>query len=238
VNHDGWVLEINVDGQDGYRLWQERWEGLEQDPDYHPGNRGILPILKLTERLRSSGYHNWPYQVAQDDQEPALWKKWQGKRALYLEALEESLRTGVPISDPPGIHPERSRLNYPYTGQAVGRLVESLATGRENILPLQILNRGAIANFPENGVVEVPARVQGNIIEGLPVGELPEWLGGYTRLLSIQRRLIIEYLLDPQLAALKRALAVLPVFAPVQQLNEYAEALHGESMADRTEKRI
>ena len=44
------------------------------------------------------------------------------------------------------------------------------------------------------------------------MGELPERVGGYTRLLAIQRRLLIDYLADRQLATLKQALAVLPAF--------------------------
>ncbi len=228
VNHDGWVLEMSVDGQDGYRRWRDRWRDLVKDPDYHPGNRGILPILELTGHLRSSAYHNWPYEVSESLEEAARWGSWRGKREIYHEALEQALKTGVPIDDPPGIHPERSRLNYPFTGLTMGKLLQSMATGQPNVIPLQIPNRGAIANLPEDAIVEIPTCVQGKDLQGQPVGELPEWLGGATRLLAIQRRLIITYLLDRQLATLKRALAVLPMLAPVQQLNEYAEALHSE----------
>jgi alpha-galactosidase/6-phospho-beta-glucosidase family protein len=235
VNHDGWILGMKVNGEDGYRLWQDRWQEITKDPDYHPGNRGILPILELTGRLRSSAYHNWPYEVAETTQEQALWGNWRGKRESYLAALEAALKTGTPIEDPAGqnpggIHPERSRLNYPHTGITLGKLVQSLATGQPNAIPLQIPNQGAIANFPDNAIVEVPTRVEGINLAGQPVGELPEWLGGTTRLLAIQRRLLVEYLLDQQLATLKRALAVLPMLAPAQQLNEYAEAVHDLSM--------
>jgi alpha-galactosidase/6-phospho-beta-glucosidase family protein len=87
-------------------------------------------------------------------------------------------------------------------------------------------NRGAIANFPAQAIVEVPVKVQGRSLEALPVGEMPEWLGGYTRLLAIQRQLIVEYALDRQVATLKHALAVLPVFGSLQEMNRFAEALH------------
>jgi alpha-galactosidase/6-phospho-beta-glucosidase family protein len=228
VNHDGWVLEISVDGQDGYRRWQDHWQDLQKDPDFHPGNLGMLPILELTGHLRSSAYHNWPYEVSKRPQDAARWGSWRGKREIYIEAVDQAIKTRKPIEDPPGIHPERSLLNYPYTGLTIGKLLHSLATGQPNVIPLQIPNRGAIANFPAEAIVEVPTRVQGNDLQGQPVGELPEWLGGTTRLLAIQRRLIVEYLLDRQLATLKRALAVLPMLASVQQLSEYAEVLHEE----------
>jgi len=228
VNHDGWILSLKVGGQDGYTLWQSRWEDLERDPDYHPGNRSLRPILDLTGHLRSSGYHHWPYQVPETEQHRALWDAWRGKREAYTRALDEALEAGKPIADPPGIHPERSRLNYPYTGVTVGKLVQSVATGQANVIPLQVPNRGAVSNFPDQVIVEVPTLVQGRTVQAMPVGELPEWLGGYTRLLAIQRRLIVEYVFDRQLTTLKRALATLPMFGTVQQLNRFANALHEE----------
>jgi hypothetical protein len=38
--------------------------------------------------------------------------------------------------------------------------------------------------------------------------------------------MIVEYLLERNLATLKQALAVLPVFGSLQQMNQFAEAIH------------
>jgi alpha-galactosidase/6-phospho-beta-glucosidase family protein len=217
-----------VNGQDGYALWQGRWEEIERDPDYHPGNRGFRPILELTGHVRSSAYHLWPYEVSETPESRDRWEAWRDKREVYQASLEEALRTGQPITDPPGIHPERSCLNYPYTGLTVGRLMHSMATGNANVIPLQVPNRGAISNFPDRAIVEVPTLVQGRLLRPLPVGPVPEWLGGYTRLLAVQRRLIVEYILDRNLATLKQALATLPMFGTAQQLNQLADTLHRE----------
>jgi alpha-galactosidase/6-phospho-beta-glucosidase family protein len=228
VNHDGWVLDLKVNGQDGYALWQTRWGEVERDPDYHPGNRGLRPIFGLTRHMRSSGYHTWPYAVAETPEDQTRWEAWRGKREMYIAALEDALRVGEPITDPPGIHPERSKVNYPYTGLTVGKLMQSIATDQANVIPLQVPNHGAISNFPDRAIVEVPTLVQGRAVQAMPVGEMPEWLGGYTRLLAVQRRLIVEYVLNRNLTTLKQALATLPMFGTVQQLNELAEALHRE----------
>ncbi len=228
VNHDGWLLGLQVDGEDRYAELCARWDEAERDPDFHPGNLGIRPILDLTGHLRSSAYHHWPYQPAPPADREERWRRWAGKRERCEAALAEALARGEPIADPPHIHPERSRLQYPHTGQTVGRLLESLVTRTPHVLPLQVPNHGAIANFPALAMVEVPALVQGRTIRPLAVGELPQWLGGYTRLLAVQRRLVIEYLCRPQLETLKRALAVLPMFGPPEGLNRYAEALHRE----------
>ena len=87
----------------------------------------------------------------------------------------------------------------------------------------------AIVDWPEVGLARADGASR-NVYVYFPYKprDLPEWLGGYTRLLAIQRRLIVDYVLDRRLATLKRALAVLPMFGTVQQLNPLAEALHGE----------
>jgi alpha-galactosidase/6-phospho-beta-glucosidase family protein len=184
--------------------------------------------MALTGHLRSSAYHNWPYQVEQSSEEAAMWQSWRGKREIQVAALEEALRTGEPIVDPPNVHPERSRVNYPWTGVTVGRLMEAIATGQGRIIPLQLVNREAIVNFPAEAIVEVRSLVQGRTIQPLPVGELPEWLGGYTRLQAIQRSLMVEYVLSGEPGILKQAMATLPMFGTVQQLNRFSEAVHAE----------
>ncbi|NLE43723.1 MAG: hypothetical protein GX620_03280 [Chloroflexi bacterium] len=232
VNHDGWVLNIQVRGQDGYTLWQDRWDELEQVQDYHPGTRGIRAIRDLTGYLRSSAYHNWPYQIGQTESERHLWEAWRGKRERCELALDRAIETGRPICDPAGIHPERSALNYPLTGVTVGRLMQSIAASRPEVIALQVHNQGAITNFPVNSIVEIPVLVKDSTLHPMPVGELPDWLGGYTRLLAVQRRLLIDYLLEPHLDTLKRALAVLPMLGPVRELNRFAETLHREYGVD------
>jgi alpha-galactosidase/6-phospho-beta-glucosidase family protein len=228
VNHDGWLLRLLVDGEDCTAPLLARWDEAERDPDFHPGNLGIRPILDLTGHLRSSAYHHWPYRPEPPPDREARWRRWAGKRERCEAALAEAVDRGQPIADPPHIHPERSRMQYPHTGQTLGRLMESLIAGAPHVLPLQVPNHGAIANFPAQAVVEVPTLVQGRAIRPLAVGELPDWLGGYTRLLAVQRRLVIEYLCQPRLETLKRALAVLPMFGTPEGLNRYAEALHHE----------
>ena len=61
VNHEGWTLELRVNGEDGYKLWKDRFAELPEDPNFHPGNYGMLPVLELTGHLRSSAYHHPPF---------------------------------------------------------------------------------------------------------------------------------------------------------------------------------
>ncbi len=228
VNHDGWVLELEVAGQDGYSIWKDRWNEIEDHPDVHPGNLWLRPVIELTGHLRTSGHHYWPLTLDPTPEYERVRSARQGLQPDRSQALQDAVQTRIPISDPPKTLTSRSKLLYPHTGRTIGRLLASFATGKENVLPLQVMNRGSIANFPDDVVVEVPTRVQGRSIVPIQVGILPDWLGGYTRLLAIQRKLVAEYILCRDLSVLKQALATLPMFGSVQKLLQLAEHVHRE----------
>jgi 6-phospho-beta-glucosidase len=226
VNHDGWVLDIKVGEQSVYNQWRERFSEILKDPNFHPGNYTIAVISELTGYIKSSGYHNWPYRITSMVHSEDTWKKWRNKRNRCLEALERSLVERKPIIDPEHIHPEASLLYYPLTGESIGKLVKSRALNTNEIISLQIENDGSISNFPNECIVEVPVLVNASTLKGIAMGELPEWLGGYTKLLAIQRSMTIEYLIEPELKKLKQALSVLPMVEETEKLITFANILH------------
>lgn len=224
VNHNGWTLKLTINGQDGYQLLKGRLSEVEKDDDFHPGNYGVLRVFELTGYLMSSAYHTPPFHFEPKTQ--LDWSRWGDKRGNYEKALKEALQTKKLITDPPMIHPERSLVNYPATGRAIGRLIRAMATNEKELVALQVINNGAVSNFPDNVCVEVPTVVCGRDIIPENVGELPEWLGGITRLLAIQRRLMAEYLANPSLDLLKRSLSALPILVSVEKHLKFAETLH------------
>lgn len=233
VNHDGWTLGLKINGEDGYgKLWREKILKMSENSDFHPGNYGLLRIFELTGYLRSSAYHHPPFFF---ESTPGVeeWAKWSGKRENYEKALEKALREDKPIQDPEWIHPERSLLNYPGTGRAFGRLISAMATGKAEIVPLQVKNYDAISNVPYDACVEVPTLVKYNEFMPQQVGELPEWFGGITKLMAIQRKMMAEYLIDPSLEQLQRAVSIIPIFAPVERYLHYAKTLHSIYTRDK-----
>ena len=224
VNHNGWTLKLTIDGEDGYKLLREKLSEIEKDVDFHPGNYGIFRIFELTGHLMSSGYHTPPFYF--EPKTKLDWSRWGGKRESYEKALEEALQTKKPITDRPMIHPERSLVNYPATGRAIGKLIRAMATNEKELVALQVINNGAISNFPDNTSVEVPTFVCGREFTPQSIGELPEWFGGITRLLAIQRRMMAEYLFNPSYDLLKHALSVFPILASVEKHLRFAETLH------------
>ncbi len=225
VNHDGWVLDIEIEGESVYDKWKEEFNSIIENPNSHPGNYVIPIISELTGYIKSSGYHYWPYNISSIHNEK-VWEKWRGKRERCLKALEEALTFRIPVKDHEHIHPELSLLYYPLTGESIGKLVKAKALNTNEILSLQIRNDGSISNFPQECIVEIPTLVNSSTIKGLAVGELPEWLGGYTKLLAIQRSLLIDYLLNPDFKLLKRALSVFPMIEETEKLISFAKLIH------------
>jgi len=228
VNHLGWVLGIRICGEDAYPLVRERLPELSKGPDLHPGSLKMAPILRLTGYLQSSAYHLWPYRAGERVDWATAARPWAGKRERQEKALAQALETGQPIGDDEPEHPERSVFQYRELGRQIGQMMAAMATGVPRVVPLQVRNRGATAQFPAESFVEVPTRVAGQSLEPLAVGEAPEWLIANDRSFAISRRLTSEYLAEPKLETLRKALAVLPMFGAVEEMLGFAEALHGE----------
>lgn len=233
VNHEGWTLSLKIKGEDGHsKQWREKILKMSDDPDFHPGNYGLLRIFELTGYLRSSAYHHPPFFF---ESMPGVekWANWSGKRENYEKAINKALSEDKPIHDPEWIHPERSLLNYPGTGRAFGRLISAMATGKQEIVPLQVKNNGAVSNIPDDACVEVPTMVKYKKIVPQQVGELPEWFGGITKLIAIQRKMMAEYLIDPTFDKLQKAVSIIPIFAPVERYLHYTKTLHNIYMRNR-----
>jgi alpha-galactosidase/6-phospho-beta-glucosidase family protein len=148
------------------------------------------------------------------------------RREDQLAAVDEALAARQPLEMPRNALPANRLVEYLITGQGLSRLLWARSTGQPEVWPLQVRNQGAVTNFPPDVRVEVPCLIAGDRIQPLPVGALPEWLGGYTRLLALQRQRAADYLCDGRLETLQQALFTLPTVADVQTLHRYAEEIH------------
>jgi alpha-galactosidase/6-phospho-beta-glucosidase family protein len=185
----------------------------------------MVSIYRATGYLRSSAYHNWPMQTPRYEG-PRTWEEFTVSAEDGKAALERAVAAGELLNIPADLHPERRVVKYLGTGRAVSRLMLARATGSPEVVPLQVPNAGAVANFPPDVRVEVPAVVLKSMVIPMAVGEVPEWLGGTTRLLALQRKLHAEYLISGSKDSLVQALLTLPTVAPINVLMEYADVVH------------
>ena len=248
VNHDGWVLGLRIQGEDRYGFVRERLPQIARQgcvaqppsavpaqaeapvphgsPGFHPVSLMMLPVLRLTGHLRSSAYHRWPIVAGESIDWGAALKPWPRKRDRHEAALEQALRAGQPIPDDEPVHPELSAFQYREFGRHIGQTMAAMAAGVPRVVPLQVRNAGASAQFPAEAVLEVPTLVAGTRIQPLAVGPAPDWLIPATRSFALSRALASQYLADPKLETLLHSLAVFPMFGVAENLLGFAEALH------------
>ncbi len=236
INHFHWVLEMKDEdgGTDLYPLFRQKLQ--EQDWGLHSVILKMLEIYGLftyPDPSHPTEYVGWAF----DTVGPQFTEWGIGEVSRHRKDTVESLDysiSGVPGSPSYELRgQERAKqiqkavdgdvqLNdelFATTLELTVPIIEAVAAKKtKRLLAANVLNNGAIANLPEDSIVEVPIEVSAGEIRPVPVGELPEGLAGYCRLqISIQNLLIEAYrkrsknlllqalLLEPTVDSISRA---------------------------------
>lgn len=214
INHFTWALDIR-DKATGRNLYPELREAARRAAaDFHPLSRHLLNVFGLMPTGGDEhvgeliGYASEFTELRGPDF--ALL----AQRRRDFEQLLEAAADG------------QADLTKWLTGHSIERAVDIIAAlhGNRNAFELSanIVNRGCIANLPDDAIVEVPVMVSGAGIHGLHVGPLPTSIAAMcVQQIAIQelaveaaltgsRRLALQaLLLDPTITSCKTAEAVL-----------------------------
>jgi alpha-galactosidase len=168
INHQGWLLEISLDGKDLYPEIKRR------------SAAGHVPD---TDRVRHELMHRFGYYVTESSEHTAEYVPWFIK-AAYPELIE---RFNIPLDEYPrrcvsqieGWKKMRGELvadrtlKHARTHEYASHIMEAVVTNRPYAIGGNVMNDGIIANLPRNACVEVPCRVDGNGVQPCVVGDLP-----------------------------------------------------------------
>jgi alpha-galactosidase len=219
INHNAWFTKLERDGEDMYPRLRERArdpEIYEQDPvrfevmlhlgafvtessghfsEYVPYFRKRPDLLQKYARpgyRGESGFyaHNWP-RWREDNAESAR-ELLEGRRPLELERSHEY-------------------ASY---------IVEAIELDRPVEIHGNVLNRGAIANLPADGNVEVACKVDRKGIQPGAFGALPEQLAALNRAHMAVHELVVQALLERDREKARLALMLDPLTAAVCSLEE------------------
>jgi 6-phospho-beta-glucosidase len=240
TNHALWIMRFTVRGQDGYPLLQRRLSELSQgeidamyhvpaevtfnrvtvrrDEIYQQFPRGhYFPFdLKLYQALGllPAPRYYWRYHLDQDaiiaaqrsgtyvsmagfyieHAVPRGFEGLEGRLAQAQENLEASRRKGG------GGH-----------GDLAVRVISAIANGVGETFVVNVPNRGAISNLPEEAIVEVAATVDATGAHPFAMGPLPKQLVGYQHSLILSQELAIDAALSGRRADLLRAILAHPL---------------------------
>ena len=223
LNHTGWTVRHRYDGADVMPLIREADERQGA-----PRTRGqlMLHLAAVMDALPSA--YLYYYYFA----EHALAAARQAPMTRAQEIMAEvdgywaHYRAQADAADP-RLNPERSRGGILELELAVD-VIDAIVNDAGTEWPVNVPNRGCVmAGFPEDLVVEVPARVSAAGIEPLPVPALPRQVRGLIEALGEYQALAAEAAWCGSRRNGVRALATHPLVATLPK----AEALYDEMAA-------
>ncbi len=198
INHMAWLTEISHRGRDLYPEIRRR-AAEKNAAARQPGGEKHGDMVRF-EIMRHFGY----YTTESSEHNAEYTPYW--IRAAAPGLLEEF---GIPLDE----YPRRcerqirewseqrdrlvsvDRLSHERSHEYGSRIMEAVVTGSPARIHGNILNRGHIPNLPEGACVEVPCLVDGNGVQGVHFGALPEQCAALNRtsinvqLLTIQAAL-------------------------------------------------
>ena len=200
LNHLSWVRAARVDGTDMVPdLLKRRAEDLAEEIE--------LPVeLLRTLGVVPSYYLRYYYlqdEVIEEERSP-------GHRTRAEEVMDIERDLMAAYRDPGLDHkPELlSNRGGAYYSEAAVRLMASLHAGTGDVQVVDFSNSGAIPGLPDDAVVEIPARIDGDGAHPLPVAPLaPELLGLVEEAKAYERLAVEAALTGSRTTALKALLA-------------------------------
>jgi alpha-galactosidase len=166
VNHQGWVLRWERDGQDVYPLLDER---IAADPE-------------LRRRVRVDMYRRLGYYPTETSEHSSEYVPW------YLHHPSEVERLRLHVGEYVDISAENLAEYHRVREQLAGsvrleirseateyapQVIHSLETGTRRVISANVANRGLITNLPDGFAVEVPTVLDALGAHPIRVGDLP-----------------------------------------------------------------
>jgi alpha-galactosidase len=218
INHMGWFLKLEHNGQDLYPLLRERFE----QPEYYVNEKARGEVFRhfgyfMTESTgHLAEYVPWfrKNQTALDlyCDEPAFG----GETGAYLnwcKHVAEKYGTEDILADEPTALPERSIEYGSY-------IIEALETGRTFKLNGNVINGGMITNLPADCCAEGPMYVDRTGLHKTIVGDLPSQCAALNMTNVNVQRLTVEAAIEADPERIVQACALDPLTGAVLTLKE------------------
>ncbi len=219
INHQTWYLSVK---HHGVEMRERLLEAFENHPVYREEEKVRLDILRRFGYYATESNGHFSEYVAWYRKRPEEIPQWislnkwiHGETGGYLrQTMEERnwFETDYPqlLQEPPMRYDgsQRSREHCSY-------VIQALETGRIYRGCLNVMNRGTIANLPDECVVEVPCYVDGNGISVPKVGDLPLGCAAICSQSVWVQKLAVEAAVKGDVALLKQAVLLDPLTGAV-----------------------
>jgi alpha-galactosidase len=221
VNHQGWVLRWERDGQDVYPLLDER---IATDPE-------------LRRRVRVDMYRRLGYYPTETSEHSSEYVPWYLHHPSEVERLRLNVGEYVEISAENLAEYRRVREQLAGSGRLEIRseateyapqVIHSLETGTTRVISANVANHGLITNLPDDFAVEVPTVLDALGAHPINVGDLPPQCAAVNRSYIAPAELAVRAAVDGDPRLIRAAAMVDPNTAAsltVDQIWELCNAL-------------
>ena len=182
LNHGCWSIDQNYDGKPLMPLLRDALERKQNDPTSRPADVRLLRLAVTMDAVPSSyfKYYYFKEEVLAELQAKPTTRAEDILSHVpdYWAHYREQAEGAAPILDPNrsrgGIHELELALDC----------MDAIFNDRGEVLPVNVPNQGALADFPDDLVVEVFARIDRNGINRLPQVQLPAHVLGLVKMLG------------------------------------------------------
>jgi 6-phospho-beta-glucosidase len=225
LNHACWSVRHLYDGADVMPLLQEAYERKRQDASFSADR---LRLLRLAVEMNSIPADYFRYYYHREDVLAELQAKPTTRAQDIMNALPDYWRhyREQAQSDNPQLDPKRSRGGIHELELAIDAM-DAIYNDRGTILPINIPNRGALSDFPDDLVVEMRGVLDRHGVTRLADGPLPRHVVGLVKMLGEYQSLAAEAAWCGRRKDAIRALASNPLVLSVEK----AEAVYDEMAA-------
>ncbi|MBC7343353.1 MAG: 6-phospho-beta-glucosidase [Clostridia bacterium] len=204
LNHLSWARRISLDGRDITRQVLEKPEFIGMAVQNIPGGEWVKEAV-LSLGMIPSPYLRYYYfsreAVAEEKEEVASGK---GTRAEQVMAVEKELFELYRDPDLASKPPQLSFRGGAWYSEAAVSLLDALHNNRREVHVVNVPNRGAITDLPDEAVVEVNCLVDAQGARPLACGQLPLAVRGLVQQVKAYEQLTVQAAAkgSPQLAYL------------------------------------
>src|SRR5713101_7091240 len=157
LNHGSWTVRHLYDGQDFIPMLQAAYEKMLRNPEIPRYN---LRMVELACFMNSLPSHYFQYYYFKDEILAELQAKPTTRAQDIMAAVPDywqHYREQAAL-DAPALDPRRSRGGIHELELAID-VIDAVFNDRKEVWPVNVPNRGAIVDFPDDLVVEVPGYV-------------------------------------------------------------------------------
>jgi 6-phospho-beta-glucosidase len=190
LNHGSWTVRHLYDGQDMLPLVREAYERKNGDP---ATNKHRLRLLELASTMGTLPADYFQYYYYKDEVLAELQSKPTTRAQDIMAAVPDYWKHYRELAETEAteLDPRRSRGGIHELELAID-VIDAVFNDRKEVWPVNVPNRGAIADFPDDLVVEVPGYVDRNGVAPIAQGHMPRQVVGLVKMLGEYQALAAE----------------------------------------------